>query len=72
MASVADADAVNRNGTNGLSTFPIKGNPVFSNGHDSLPKNPPDCLTLCNWVFGNFTIAENYLQKLYEALKVAH
>ena len=48
MASVADADAVNHNGTNGLSTFPIKGNPVFSNGHDSLPKNPPDCLTLCN------------------------
>ena len=29
---------------NSLSTFPIKGNPVFSNGSKSLPKNPPiDC-----------------------------
>ena len=36
-ASVVDAAAVNPNGTkrllaNGLITFPIKGNPVFSNG----------------------------------------
>ena len=42
-ASVADAAAVNPNGiitllANGLSTFPIKGNPVFSNGPKSLPK----------------------------------
>ena len=29
---------------NDLSTFPVKGNPVFSNGPKSLPKNPPDCL----------------------------
>ena len=47
-ASVADADAVNPNGiktvlANGLSTFPIKGNPVFSDDSKSLPKNPPDC-----------------------------
>ena len=48
-ASVPDAAAVNRNGIkalldNGLSTCPIKGKPVFSNGSKSLPKNPPDCL----------------------------
>ena len=28
---------------NGLSKFPIKVKPVFSNGPKSLPKNPPDC-----------------------------
>ena len=26
-----------------LITFPIKYNPVFSNGPKNLPKNPPDC-----------------------------
>ena len=64
-ASVADAAAaaVNPNGiktllANGLSTFPIKGNPVFSNGPKSLPKNPPGCPILCNWVFDNFILAE--------------
>ena len=44
-ASVADAAAVNPNGiktllANGLSTFPIKDNPVFSNDNKSLPKTP--------------------------------
>ena len=48
-ASASDAAAVNPNGNktllgNGLSTFPIKGNPVFSNGPKSLPKGPPGCL----------------------------
>ena len=43
--------------TNGLSTFPIKGNPIFSNDQ-SLPKNPPDCPILCNRVFDNITLAE--------------
>ena len=51
--SVADAAAVNPNGiktflVNGLSTFPIKGNPVFSNGPKSLPQNPPDYPILSN------------------------
>ena len=45
--------AVIRNGirkllASGLSTFPIKDNPVFSNGPKSLPKNPPVCPILCN------------------------
>ena len=26
-----------------VSTFPIKGNPTFSNDHKSQPKNPLDC-----------------------------
>ena len=67
-ASVADAAVVNLNDikallANGLSTFFIKGNPVFSNGPKSLPKNPPDCPILCNWVFDNFILAEELFAK---------
>ena len=43
---------------NGLRTFPIKVNPVFSNSSKILPKNPPDCTILCNWVFDNFILAD--------------
>ena len=44
-ASVADAAAVNPIGiktvlANGLSTFSVKGKPVFSNGPKSLPISP--------------------------------
>ena len=50
-ASVAAAD-VNPNCikmlAKSLSTFPIKGNQVFSNGLKSLPKNLPHCPILCN------------------------
>ena len=58
-ASVFDAAALNPNVikmllANGLSTFHIKGNPVFRNGPKSLPKNPPDCTILCNWAFDSF------------------
>ena len=50
---VADVAAVISNGIkmllhNGLNTFPIKGNSVFSNGPKSLPKNPHDCPILCS------------------------
>ena len=52
VVPVADA-AVNPNGiktllANGISTFFIKGNPVFSLGPKSPPKNPPDCSILCS------------------------
>ena len=62
-ASAADAAAVNPKGintllANGLITFFIKGNPVFSNGPNSLPKNPPDCIIFDNGVFGNLTSAD--------------
>ena len=49
----ADAAVVNSNGikkllANCLITFPIKGNPVFSNGPKSLLKNPHNCSISCN------------------------
>ena len=52
-ASAADAAAVNPKGiktllANGLITCFINGNPVFSNGPSSLPRNPPDCYILDN------------------------
>ena len=57
----ATAAAVNCNGiktlsANGLSTFFIKGKPVFSNGPKSLLKKAPDCLVLDIWVFDNFIL----------------
>ena len=58
-ASAADATVVNPNGikkafgANGLSTFFISGNPVFSNGPKSLLRNPRECIILDIWVFDN-------------------
>ena len=54
---------------NDLSTFPIKGKPVFSNGPKSLPKNPPDCPILCSWVFDSFILAEELFAKALRSLK---
>ena len=48
---------------NGLSIFPIKGNPVFSICPKGLPKNPPVCPILCNWVFDNFILADEPFAK---------
>ena len=53
---------------NGLSTFPIKGNPAFSNGFKSLPNNPHDCSILYNWVFDNFVLAEELFAKALRSL----
>ena len=52
-ASATDAAAVNPKGikallANGLITFFINGNPVFSNGPSNLPRNHPDCIILDN------------------------
>ena len=41
-----------------LATSTIKGNPVFINDPKSLPKTPPDCPILGNWVFDNIVLAE--------------
>ena len=76
-ASVADAAAVNPNRietllANGLITFPIKCNPVYSNGSKSLHKIQPYCPILCNWVFDNFTLAEELFAQLYEPLKLVY
>ena len=73
-ASVADAAAVNPNGiktllASGLSTFPIKSNPVFSNGSKSLPKNSSYCLILGNWVFDNFILADETFAKALQGFE---
>ena len=52
-ASAVDVAAVNPRGikmllAKGLITLFISGNPVFSNGPRSLPRNPPDCIILDN------------------------
>ena len=52
-ASAADAAAVNPKGiktvlANGLITFDLKGNPVFSNGPSNLPKHSPYCIIFDN------------------------
>ena len=48
---------------NGLSTFFIKGNPVFSNGPKTLGKSFPDCPFLCNWVLDNFILVYELFAK---------
>ena len=67
-ASAADAAAINPKEIktllpNGLITFFISGNPVFSNRPSNLPKNPPDCIILDNWVFGNLISADEWFVK---------
>ena len=62
-ASAADAAAVNPKGiktllANGLITFYISGNPVFSYGPRSLPRNPFVCIILNNWVFDSLMSAD--------------
>ena len=65
-ASVAAA-TVN---SNGIKTLLANGNPLFSNGPKSLPKNPPDCPILCIWVFDNFILAEELIAKALQSLKI--
>ena len=50
VAAAANPNDIKTLLANGWNTFPIKGNPVFSNGPKGLPKNPPDCPVLCSWV----------------------
>ena len=55
-ASAADVAAVNPKGIekisdNGLITFFINGNPVYSNGPTNLPRNPRDCIIFNNRFF---------------------
>ena len=52
LASAVDAAAVNGL-VNGLTTFFINGNPVFSNGTGNLLSNPLDYIIFNNWVFDN-------------------
>ena len=62
-ASAADAAAVNPRVikmllANGLITFFINSNPIFSNGPNNLSRNPPDCIILDNWVFNGLLSAD--------------
>ena len=52
----------------GLSTLPIKGNPVFSNGPKILPivLSLPNCPILCNWVNDNFILAVEPFAKAWK------
>ena len=66
--NIADAAAINPNDikillANVLSTFLIKGDPVFSNGLKCLTRNPHDCFILCNWDFDNFISVDILLAK---------
>ena len=74
-ASIADAVDVNPNGiktllANGLSTFFMKDNPVFSDGPKNIPKNLPNCFILCNWVFYNFILVKELFAKALRILKI--
>ena len=73
-ASTADAAAVNPKGIktlldNGLITFFISGNPAFSNGPRSLPRNPPDCIILDIWVFDNLLLVDYLSAKALRRFK---
>ena len=48
---------------NGLITFFINDNPVFSNGPTNLPRNPPDWIIFDNWVFHNLISADELFAK---------
>ena len=65
-ASAADAAAVspkeiNALLANGVITFFIKGNHVFSNWPSNLPRNYPDCIIFDNCVFENLLSADELL-----------
>ena len=74
IAAFVAAAAVNPNGVkmllaNSLSKFPFKGNPVFSNGLKSLPKNPLTCTILCNWGFDNFILVDEPFAKSVQSFE---
>ena len=67
-AYAADVAAVNPKGiktvlANGLITFFISGNPVFSNVPSNLLRNPPHCIAFDNWVSDNLISAGELFAK---------
>ena len=67
-ASIAEVAVINPDGTNmlivnGLSAFPIKDKPVFSNEPRSLSRNPLKCIILDDWVFENVILANKTFAK---------
>ena len=53
-----------------LRTFSIKDNSVFSNGPNSLTKNPSNCPILSNWLFDNFMLADKLFAKASRSPKM--
>ena len=63
--------AVTPNGINTLlakATFFINDNPVFNNGQRSLPRNPPYCIILDNWVFDSIISVDELFAKALRRL----
>ena len=64
-----DADAVSQAGVktllidNGFCTFFNNGNPVFSKGPRSLPRNPSDRTILGKWFFNHYILVDKLLAK---------
>ena len=66
--SAVVAVVVNPNGiktllANDLMNFFINGNPVFSNGPRSLPRNPPNCIILDNSAIDSFISVDELFAK---------
>ena len=61
----ADATVVN---ANGIKTLLANCLITFSNGPESLPKNPHDCSISCNWAFDNFILAEESFANALKSL----
>ena len=54
---------------NGIITFFINGNPVFTKGPSNLPKNPPDCIIFDNRVFENLMSTDELLANALQILE---
>ena len=48
--------------------FFISDNPGSKNGPKSLPRNPPDCIILDNWVFNNLISVDDLLARVLPRL----
>ena len=43
----------------------MRGIPVFSNGPNNLPKNPPGCIIFDKWVFDNLISFDELFEKAW-------
>ena len=54
---------------NGVITFFIKGDPVFTKGPSNLPKNHPHYIIFVSWIFENLISADELLAKALQILE---
>ena len=52
-----------KHSANGLIIFFINYRPVLNNGPKGLPRNPPDCIVLDNWVFESLISVDELFAK---------